>query len=161
MLLEMKLVENFTVKCPYCYAEKTRVIDTSHDARGATRRRRICNSCGQRFSTYERPLLATPLLVKRDGTREEFSREKLMAGLRVSCAKRPVPASEIERIIGELESELQTMGKAEISSRYVGDQVIRKLKEVDQVAYIRYAIVYLRLDDLASIRHEIDRLLEE
>ena len=149
------------MKCPYCDAEKTRVIDTSHDTRGATRRRRICNSCGQRFSTYERPLLATPLLIKRDGTREEFSREKLMQGLRVACAKRPVPAVEIEKIIGEIESELQTMGKSEVPSRVVGDRVIRKLKEVDQVAYIRYAIVYLRLDDLESIRTEIDRLLEE
>ena len=106
-------------------------------------------------------MLATPLLVKRDGTREEFSREKLMQGLRVACAKRPVPAVEIERIIGEIESELQTMGKSEVASRVVGDRVIRKLKEVDQVAYIRYAIVYLRLDDLESIRTEIDRLLEE
>ena len=149
------------MKCPYCDAEKTRVIDTSHDARGATRRRRICASCSQRFSTYERPLLATPLLIKRDGTREEFSREKLMQGLRVACATRPVPASEIERIIGEIEAELQTMGKSEVPSRTVGDRVIKKLKEVDHVAYIRYAIVYLRLDDLASIRGEIDRLLVE
>ena len=149
------------MRCPYCQSNKTRVIDTSHDARGATRRRRICNVCGERFSTHERPILATPLLIKRDGTREEFSRDKLRRGIRVSCAKRPVPASEIERIIGEVEAELQTMGKAEVLSRVVGDMVIKKLKEVDQVAYIRYAIVYLRLDDLESIRFEIDRLLEE
>ena len=149
------------MRCPYCQSNKTRVIDTSHDARGATRRRRICNVCGERFSTHERPILATPLLIKRDGTREEFSRDKLLQGIRVSCAKRPVPASEIERIIGEVEAELQTMGKAEVASRVVGDMVIKKLKEVDQVAYIRYAIVYLRLDDLESIRFEIDRLLEE
>ncbi|MCA9983691.1 MAG: transcriptional repressor NrdR [Anaerolineales bacterium] len=149
------------MRCPYCQSNRTRVIDTSHDARGATRRRRICNACGERFSTHERPILATPLLIKRDGTREEFSRDKLLQGIRVSCAKRPVPASEIERIIGEVEAELQTMGKAEVASRVVGDMVIKKLKEVDQVAYIRYAIVYLRLDDLESIRFEIDRLLEE
>ena len=149
------------MKCPYCNADKTRVIDTSHDARGATRRRRVCGNCGQRFSTYERPILATPLLVKRDGTREEFFREKLTQGLRVSCAKRPVSAADIERIVGEVEAELQKMGKAEVPSRIVGDKVIRKLKELDQVAYIRYAIVYLRLDDLGSIRGEIDRLLEE
>ena len=149
------------MRCPYCQSNRTRVIDTSHDARGATRRRRICNAGGERFSTHERPILATPLLIKRDGTREEFSRDKLLQGIRVSCAKRPVPASEIERIIGEVEAELQTMGKAEVASRIVGDMVIKKLKEVDQVAYIRYAIVYLRLDDLESIRFEIDRLLEE
>ena len=105
--------------------------------------------------------MATPLLVKRDNTREEFSTEKLMAGIRVACAKRPVAAVEIERMIGDIEAELQQMGKAEVPSRLVGDRVIRRLKDLDQVAYIRYAIVYLRLDDLASIRGEIDRLLAE
>ena len=105
--------------------------------------------------------MATPLLVKRDNTREEFSTEKLMAGIRVACAKRPVAAVEIERMIGDIEAELQQMGKAEVPSRLVGDRVIRRLKDLDQVAYIRYAIVYLRLDDLASIRNEIDRLLAE
>lgn len=149
------------MKCPYCFFEKTRVIDTSHDTRGGIRRRRICSKCDQRFSTYERPVLATPLLVKRDGMREEFSRDKLMAGIRVACAKRPVPAVELERLVGEIESELQQMGKSEVTSRLVGDKVIRRLKELDEVAYIRYAIVYLRLDDLESIRGEIDRLLRE
>jgi len=146
------------MKCPYCEHEKTRVIDTNHDARGGIRRRRLCYNCGQRFSTYERAVLATPMLIKRDGTREEFSREKLMAGIRVACAKRPVAAIEIERLVGEIEAELQQMGKAEIPSRLVGDRVIKRLKSLDQVAYIRYAIVYLRLDDLESIRDEIDHL---
>jgi transcriptional repressor NrdR len=98
-------------------------------------------------------------LVKRDGIREEFSREKLMAGIRVACAKRPVPAIDIERLVGEIEAELQQMGKSEVPSRLVGDRVIKQLKSLDQVAYIRYAIVYLRLDDLESIRDEIDHLL--
>lgn len=147
------------MKCPYCEHEKTRVIDTSHDARGGVRRRRLCVSCEQRFTTYERPILATPMLVKRDGTREEFSRDKLEIGIRVACAKRPVAAIDIERLVGEIEAELQQMGKAEIPSRLVGDKVIRRLKDLDEVAYIRYAIVYLRLDDLESIRGEIDHLL--
>ena len=103
--------------------------------------------------------MATPMLVKRDGTREEFSREKLMRGIRVACAKRPVAAADIEHMVGEIEAELQQMGKAEVPSRLVGDRVIRQLKEMDEVAYIRYAIVYLRLDDLESIRTEIDDLL--
>lgn len=149
------------MKCPYCNSKKTRVIDTSHDGRGGTRRRRVCDKCERRFSSYERPILATPLLVKRDGTREEFDRDKLIAGLRVSCAKRPVAASDIDRIAGEIEAELQQIGRSEVPSRLVGDRVISKLKELDEVAYIRYAIVYLRLDDLESIRHEIDRLLSE
>jgi transcriptional repressor NrdR len=100
------------------------------------------------------------LLVKQDGTREEFDRDKLLAGIRISCAKRPVSAAEIERLVGEIESALQAMGRAEVSSRVVGDMVIAGLKEMDQVAYIRYAIVYLGLDDLRSIRDEIDQLLD-
>jgi transcriptional repressor NrdR len=98
--------------------------------------------------------------VKQDGTREEFDRDKLLSGIRISCAKRPVSAAEIERLVGEIESALQAMGRAEVSSRGVGDMVIAGLKEMDQVAYIRYAIVYLGLDDLRSIRDEIDHLLE-
>ena len=145
--------------CPYCSHEKTRVLDTSHDTRGVIRRRRVCVVCDQRFSTYERPLLATPLLVKKDKTREEFSRDKLSAGIRVACAKRPVTADDIERMVGEIESDLQHMGKPEVDSRIVGDQVMRRLKDIDEVAYIRYAIVYLRLEDLDVVRNEIDRLL--
>lgn len=149
------------MKCPYCGHPKTRVIDTSHDGRGGTRRRRVCDHCDQRFSSYERPILATPLLIKRDGTREEFARDKLIAGLRVACAKRPISAADVERIAGEIEAELQQLGRAEVRSRFIGDLAIKKLKELDEVAYIRYAIVYLGLDDLESIRSEIDRLLGE
>jgi transcriptional repressor NrdR len=148
------------MRCPYCQGDDSRVVDTSHDARGGIRRRRECNNCSQRFSTYERAILANPLLVKQDGTREEFDRDKLLSGIRISCAKRPVSAAEIERLVGEIESALQAMGRAEVSSRVVGDMVIAGLKELDQVAYIRYAIVYLGLDDLRSIRDEIDHLLE-
>lgn len=148
------------MRCPYCKIENSRVIDTSHDTRGGVRRRRECLNCGQRFSTYERPILATPLIVKQDGTREEFDRDKLMRGIRISCAKRPVSAADIERLVGEIEASLQTLGRAEVSSRVVGDMVIAGLKDLDLIAYIRYAIVYLRLDDLKAIRQEINRLLE-
>jgi transcriptional repressor NrdR len=148
------------MRCPYCKHEGSRVVDTSHDARGGVRRRRECENCGQRFSTYERPILATPLIVKQDGTREEFDRDKLIRGIRISCAKRPVSAADIERLVGEIEATLQAMGRAEVSSRVVGDMVIAGLKALDHIAYIRYAIVYLGLDDLQSIRNEIDRILE-
>jgi transcriptional repressor NrdR len=148
------------MRCPYCRSEDTRVIDTSHEARGGVRRRRVCQACGERFSTYERPVLATPLVVKQDGTREEFEREKLASGIRIACAKRPVSAADIDRLVGEIESSLQAMGKSEVSSRIIGDMVIGGLKEMDHIAYVRYAIVYLGLDDLQSIRDEIDRLLE-
>jgi transcriptional repressor NrdR len=105
--------------------------------------------------------LAVPLIVKQDGTREEFDREKMARGIRISCAKRPVSAADIERMIGQVEAQLQKLGKAEVSSRIVGDLVMKTLKEVDQIAYIRYAIVYLGLDDLQSIRTEIDQLLKD
>ena len=148
------------MRCPYCQNERSRVVDTSHESRGGVRRRRQCLDCGQRFSTYERPISATPLVVKQDGTREEFDREKLTQGIRISCAKRPVSATDIDRLAGEIESALQAMGRAEVSSRVVGDMVIAGLKSLDQIAYIRFAIVYLGLDDLGAIRQEIDRLLE-
>ncbi|HEY69575.1 MAG TPA: transcriptional repressor NrdR [Anaerolineae bacterium] len=146
--------------CPYCQSKRTRVIDTSHDARGGVRRRRVCLGCSQRFSTYERAVLASPVVVKQDGTREEFDRQKLLDGVKIVCAKRPVPIADIDRLVGEIESTLQAMGKSEVSSRVVGDMVIAGLKELDQIAYIRYAIVYLGLDDLDAIRDEIDQLLE-
>jgi transcriptional repressor NrdR len=101
------------------------------------------------------------LIIKQDGAREEFDREKLGRGIRISCAKRPVSATDIERMIGQVETQLQKLGKAEVSSRVVGDLVMSTLKETDQIAYIRYAIVYLGLDDLQSIRTEIDQLLED
>ncbi len=149
------------MRCPYCQHERTRVIDTSHDTRGGIRRRRVCVACDRRFSTYERAILATPLLVKRDGTREEFSREKLLQGVRLACTKRPISAEQIDHLVGEVESELQQINKAEIDSRLVGDRVIHKLREIDEVAYIRYAIVYLQLNDLSAIKREINRLFPE
>ena len=148
------------MRCPYCQHNNSKVLDTTHDSQGGIRRRRKCLDCGQRFSTYERAILATPLLIKQDGAREEFDREKLARGVRIACAKRPVSAADIERLIGQIETQLQKLGKAEVPSRTVGDLVIAALKELDQIAYIRYAIVYLGLDDLHSLRNEIDRLLE-
>ena len=149
------------MRCPYCKHHDSKVLDTSHDSHGGIRRRRECLKCRQRFSSYERPILATPLIIKQDGAREEFDREKLGRGIRISCAKRPVSAADIERIIGAVETQLQKLGKAEVSSRIVGDLVMSTLKETDQIAYVRYAIVYLGLDDLKSIRKEIDHLLED
>ena len=149
------------MRCPYCKHHDSKVLDTSHDSHGGIRRRRECLKCRQRSSSYERPILATPLLIKQDGAREEFDREKLARGIRISCAKRPVSAADIERMIGHVETQLQKLGKAEVSSRIVGDLVMAALKETDQIAYIRYAIVYLGLDDLQSIRTEIDQLLED
>lgn len=150
------------MKCPYCLAVESSVIDTTKDVNhNFIRRRRECLNCHQRFSTIERVILATPLLIKRDGTREEFDREKLLAGLRTACTKRPVSASSLNNLVNEIEAELQKRGRSEVNSRVVGDLAIKGLKELDHIAYIRYASVYLRMDDLHAIRDEIDHLLSE
>jgi transcriptional repressor NrdR len=160
MAVTSVLGQTSSMRCPYCHFHDSKVLDTSHDSHGGIRRRRECFRCKQRFSTYERAVLAAPLVIKQDGTREEFDREKLAHGIRIACAKRPVPAADIERLLGRVESELQHLGKSEVSSRVIGDMVIGGLKEMDQIAYIRYAIVYLRLDDLGALRKEIDSLLK-
>ena len=157
---ELKNSQRGLMRCPYCQHNRVRVIDTSHDSRGSVRRRRECENCGQRFSTLERAILATPLIIKQNGMREEFDQEKLLRGVMIACAKRPVSASRIERLVGEIESNLQQMGRPEVPSRVVGDMVITGLKELDLIAYIRYVIVYLGLNDLEAIQREIDRLLE-
>ncbi|MFL7794590.1 MAG: transcriptional regulator NrdR [Anaerolineae bacterium] len=147
------------MRCPYCDSGRTRVIDTTHDNRGI-RRRRVCKDCERRFSTVERAILTTPLVVKRGGgQREEFDREKLISGLRISCARRPVSAGDLERLADRVENRIRQMGKTEIPSRVIGDFVIEELKTLDPVSYIRYAIVYLGLEDLEAVREEIDRLL--
>lgn len=148
------------MKCPFCGSARTRVIDTTHDARGI-RRRRECIECEHRFSTVERAILTTPLVVKRDEQREEFNREKLLSGLRTACARRPVSADDLERLVDLVEGQIRQMGKTEIPSGVIGDLVIEELKALDPVSYIRYAIVYLGLDDLEAVRGEIDRLLGE
>ncbi len=147
------------MRCPYCGASKLRVIDTTPQPNGV-RRRRLCTSCNQRFSTFESPIMTLPLIVKKDGTREEFNPNKLERGIRIACAKRPVSAEAIRGIVRRVEDALQKQGRAEVPSRVIGDLVIAELKALDQIAYIRYAIVYLRLDDLHALRREIDRLLE-
>ena len=148
------------MKCPYCGNSRTRVIDTTRKER-SVRRRRECKSCGRRFSTMERAILTTPLVVKRDGRREEFNHEKLLSGLRTACARRPVSAGELERLVDRIENEIRQMGKTEIPSRVIGDLTIQELKGLDPVSYIRYAIIYLGLEDLEAVRAEIDRLLDE
>jgi transcriptional repressor NrdR len=146
------------MNCPYCGGAKTRVIDTSRDT-GGVRRRRECTGCDQRFNTVERAILTTPLVVKADGRREEFDRDKLITGIRVACAKRPVAAKAIEGLVDRVEAGLRALGKAEVDSKMMGDIVMDGLKELDKVAYIRFAIVYLGLEDLEAVRAEIDRLM--
>ncbi|HOT90592.1 MAG TPA: transcriptional regulator NrdR [Anaerolineae bacterium] len=146
------------MKCPYCSSEQTRVIDSRPDAQGNVRRRRECESCERRFTTLERAILTTPLVIKRDGRREEFDAHKLISGLRIACARRPISAEALERIVERVEYAIRQTGKTEVPSRVIGDIVIDELRQLDEVAYIRYAIVYLGLSDLEAIRNEIERL---
>ncbi|NJL94982.1 MAG: transcriptional repressor NrdR [Anaerolineae bacterium] len=105
--------------------------------------------------------MATPLIVKSSGERQDFNRDKLMRGIRVSCGKRPIASADIDRLVDRVEAHLQSLGQDEVSSRVVGDMVVEELKRLDPIAYVRYAIVYLGLDDLESVRAEIDVLLSE
>lgn len=149
------------MKCPFCGGNKTRVIDTEKDEGIRVHRRRMCVLCGKRFNTDERPLLNFPVVIKKDLTRQEYDRDKLIRGIRIACAKSPVSIEKIEEIVEDVERELQMLGKNEVPSRMIGDMVIARLKPIDQIAYVRFAIVYLQLDDLLSLRNEIDRLLSE
>ncbi|HEY4720417.1 MAG TPA: transcriptional regulator NrdR [Anaerolineae bacterium] len=149
------------MKCPYCDSDDTRVIDTAHETTGpGIRRRRECNRCSKRFSTVERAILNTPLVVKSDGRREPFDHTKLLSGIRMACAKRPISSDALEGLVNSIEARIQQTGKAEVPSKMIGDLVIAGLKPLDQVAYIRFATVYLGLDDVESIRREIDKILE-
>lgn len=148
------------MRCPYCQALNSRVVDTFRDKTGRVRRRRECRTCGKRFSTIEQWIQQLPLVIKADGTREPFDRDKILQGLRTACWKRRVSATDLERLVDEVEEYILSLGRPEIPSRIIGDRVIEGLKRLDPVAYIRYAIVYLGLEDLSAVRREIDRLLE-
>lgn len=146
------------MRCPYCGSGQSRVIDT-RDAGQGTRRRRECQGCGQRFTTYERVTDAL-MVIKRDGRREPWDAGKVLTGIRIASAKRPIPVEEMENLVSRVEEKVFSLGKAEVSSAYVGQLVLEELKALDEVAYIRFATVYLELGDLEAVRAEIDRLLQ-
>lgn len=146
--------------CLFCGSDNLKVLDTT-DIKNGIRRRRECLSCGERFTTYERAVIPVLMLVKRDGSREDFDREKLKRGIWKACYKRPISVAQIDDLAARIEAHLYELGHSEVSSRVVGDLVIGGLKVLDPIAYIRYAIVYLGLDDLLSVRAEVDKLLIE
>lgn len=148
------------MRCPFCSEAQSRVTD-SRVAEDGIRRRRECLSCRRRFTTYER-VQAGPLLVsKRDGRREEFSREKLLSGLRKACAKRPVPGAVIEGLVDEIESGLAQRSGAEIPASDLGTIIMERLREIDRVAYIRYASVYRDFQDIESFEKAVRDLRDE
>jgi transcriptional repressor NrdR len=148
------------MRCPRCEATGTRVIDSRDLEAGSTiRRRRECGSCAYRFTTYERPEGARLIVVKRDGSREEFVREKLRAGLLKALQKRPVTLDRVETAVDDIEAQLRTRGDAEVPSTEIGRLATDALRELDQLAYIRFASVYHAYDDIETLQREVDRLI--
>ena len=145
------------MKCPYCGGLGSRVID-SRSLDDGVRRRRSCLACGARFTTYERVQSHNIFVVKKDGRREEFNRDKLSAGIRKSCEKRPLPAGTIDKLIDNIETEFYRSGKAEIPSSIIGDLVMQRLEKLDHIAYIRFASVYREFADIGALKQAVDNL---
>ncbi len=148
--------------CPFCQHVDTRVIDSRVSEDGATiRRRRECEACTYRFTTYERPEGARLVVVKRDGGRQDFDREKLRAGLLKALQKRPVTLDRVEAAVDEIEAQLRARGDAEVPSTEIGRIAAEALRELDQLAYIRFASVYHAYDDIETLQREVDRLIRQ
>jgi transcriptional repressor NrdR len=145
------------MECPHCGSAQHKVIDT-RDAGDAIRRRRRCEQCGQRFTTYEN-VAADLLVVKSDGSREPFDRQKLLRGIQLATVKRPIGSATIEHIVDQIVEALHAVGRAEVASKTIGSMVLDHLAQVDQVAYIRFASVYLDVKDLTDLRNEMERLM--
>jgi transcriptional repressor NrdR len=145
------------MKCPYCGSEETEVVET-RDGEGATRRRRECKKCEKRFTTYERVENVDLIVIKKDGRRERFDRDKLKRGIVRAVEKRPVSTELVDSILFEIEQEMRCKDGTEVSSRTVGNAVLRKLKKIDKVAYMRFASVYLDFESLGDFEKLIEKL---
>jgi transcriptional repressor NrdR len=149
------------MKCPSCGAIANRVIDSRLLASGeATRRRRVCDACERRFTTYERVEESLPLVVKKDGRRETYERRKVLLGIERACQKRPVSAQDREQIANDIERVLLELSEREIASSWIGEQVMHHLREIDQVAYVRFASVYRSFEDIGEFLSELSKLTE-
>lgn len=149
------------MRCPNCGERDTRVVDSRDIDDAAIRRRRECNVCAQRFTTYERIESARLTVVKSDGRREEFDREKLATGLSRALTRRPVPADAAEKAAEEIEAALRARGQSEVPSRTIGEMAMDKLRELDQIAYIRFASVYQSFEDIEQLQREVNTLMAE
>ncbi len=146
------------MNCPFCGYYDSKVID-SRDAEGGIRRRRECLKCRERFTTYERLQRPSLFVIKKDKRREEFNKDKLLSGIRKAFEKRPEPSGTIEKLADDIENELYQMGKTEITTSVIGDMVMKKLKALDYIAYIRFASVYRQFKDVADFKKEVDNLV--
>ncbi|MFC2069956.1 transcriptional regulator NrdR [Chloroflexota bacterium] len=148
------------MNCPFCGYDDSKVID-SRDVNDGIRRRRQCLSCSSRFTTYERLQPASLFVIKKDQRREEFNKDKLLTGIRKACEKRPLPTGSIDKLADDIESELDIQGKAEIPGTVIGDMVMERLKNLDYIAYIRFASVYRDFTDITALKREIDTLVSD
>lgn len=150
------------MKCPFCNYQDTKVIDSrGQDDNSVIRRRRLCESCGKRFTTYERIDMIPITVIKRDGTREIFDKNKLLGGIMKSCNKRPVTAKQIEALVDDIENTLSSGGEREVYSKDIGIMVMDRLKELDEVAYVRFASVYRQFKDINTFIDELEKMLNE
>ena len=147
------------MKCPSCGEPESKVID-SRSLGDEIRRRRECTVCRTRFTTYERLQNRSLYVIKKDGRREEFDREKLFSGIRKACEKRPMPTGTIEKLVETIEAELYSLGKTEIPSALIGKIVVVRLSELDHIAYIRFASVYYEFSDITTLKQAVDTLIE-
>jgi transcriptional repressor NrdR len=149
------------MKCPFCAHLESKVTDSRVAAAGdVIRRRRECEECARRFTTYERVEEVLPLVVKKDGRREIFDRQKLLAGLRRACDKRAVVSDKLEAIVDTIERDLIDSGEKEVSAKSIGERVMTQLRALDDIAYVRFASVYRSFRDLDELREELDRIAE-
>ena len=150
------------MRCPFCQDPENKVVDSRESHEGAViRRRRECLACKRRFTTYERVEELTPLIVKKDGRREGFHREKVLAGLKKACEKRPIPMAEVEALVLELERKLVETGEKEVPSSFIGEEAMRRLHALDEVAYVRFASVYREFRDITEFMSELKDLIEQ
>ncbi len=150
------------MRCPFCSADETRVIDSRLSEDGSSvRRRRECEVCSERFTTFERAELRLPQVIKSDGRREAFNEDKLRGGMTRALEKRPVDAAAVEQAVGRIRQKLLTSGEREINSRLIGGWVMEVLKDLDPVAYVRFASVYRSFQDVEAFRDEVQRLQNE
>lgn len=149
------------MKCPFCGSIRDRVIDsrTSKDG-GSIRRRRECLSCGKRFTSYETVEEMIPMVIKKDGRRESFDRAKILGGLKKACEKRPISMNDLERVVDTIEKKLVNMGIKEIPSSWIGEEVMSSLREMDKVAYVRFASVYRQFKDINEFLQEVRLLFD-
>ncbi len=146
------------MRCPHCNYNDSKVVD-SRNVDGSIRRRRQCLDCGFRFTTYERVQTANLVVIKKDHRREDYSREKLAAGVRKACEKRPLRTGAIEKLVDDIETDLHQLGKVEVATPAIGEIVMDRLKNLDHIAYIRFASVYREFADITSLKHEVDTLV--